>query len=109
MYDILTQASVVAAMAVLLIQQILKSKLIPVFFANKYPVETNIFLSVLATIVTFNWVNIDLTAGNWVLIARTLLTISIGAALSYNQLFAKSKVIQNTESVISNESGSSKG
>lgn len=87
--DLLTQASLVAASAVLIGQQILKLKIIPIGFANRYPVPTNLLLSVVATIIVTNWTDITWEAGNWDEIVRILTTISVGAAIAYNQLFGK--------------------
>lgn len=55
--EFLSASALSAASAVVLVQQILKLKIVPGTFANKYPVLTNIVLSVIAslTIIPIDW------------------------------------------------------
>lgn len=88
--DLLTQATVLAAGAVLLVQEILKLRIVPLAFANRYPVPTNILLSLIATvIVTVPVVNVGWDWHNTPLILRTFGLISVGAAIAYNQLLSR--------------------
>ena len=82
-----------AAGAVVLVQQILKSKLIPLQFANRYPVPTNILLSIIAAvfIVKPNW-------SDWTEAVVQVITIAVVAAITFNQLFGKWHELRETES-----------
>lgn len=90
-----TQATALAAIAVVVVQQILKLKFIPVSFANKYPVPTNILLSVVASIVAVwqNGVN-AVTWQDWVVLA---FTVSVVAAITYNALLRNWTELRATE------------
>lgn len=89
MSDIFTQLTLLAALAVVVVQQILKLKVVPVSFANKYPVATNVVLSVVASAVVvvkqgvihlISWID-------WLQLAGL---ISILAAITYNVTIANS-------------------
>lgn len=96
--DLLTQATLLAAGAVLLVQQILKLKIVPVAFANRYPVPTNLILSLIATVVvTIPVVQIQWSVDNLPVILRTFGLIAVGAAIAYNQLFDKWKQLKEVE------------
>ena len=84
--DFFTHAALLAAGAVTLATQVLKLKIIPIQFANKYPVPTNIILSVVASIfiLPLHWSMANLGA-DLVQVA----TIAVIAALTYNQLLAR--------------------
>lgn len=84
--EFLSSAALVAAGVVLLVQEILKLKIIPVAIANRYPVPTNIVLSIVATLflvpVQWSWDNV----GH---LAVQIGTIAVTAAIAYNQLLSK--------------------
>lgn len=71
----------------MLVQEILKLKIVPVQFANKYPVPTNIILSVVAAItvahahLVWAWSQIGNDAGQ-------VGTIAVVAAIAYNMLLS---------------------
>lgn len=96
--DFLTQATVLGAGAVLLVQQILKLRILPVAFANRYPVPTNIVLSFIAALaitvpvahLTFSWDNLDV-------ILRTFGLVAVGAAIAYNQLLSRWDQLKDSE------------
>ena len=92
--EFLTQASLAAAGVVLLVQQILKLNIVPVAFANRYPVPTNIILSVIATIVL---VPIDWSFDNAGKIALQVGTVAVTAAIAYNQLLSKWQQLKASE------------
>jgi hypothetical protein len=76
-----------AALAVVIVQQILKLKLIPLTFANRYPVPTNIILSTVAAfIVVWQQGALPSNLGEWVMLVAT---ISVVAAITYNQLLER--------------------
>lgn len=92
--EFLTQAALQASGVVLLVQQILKDKVIPLKFANDHPVPTNIVLSVLATLwlvpLTWDW-------SNWQQVLVQVGTVAVVAALAYNQLLGKSHEVKSRE------------
>jgi hypothetical protein len=85
-----------AALSVVLVQQILKSKVVPATFANRYPVPTNIALSVVASLIIV-WQNqvVPTTWVEWVLVVAT---VSVVAAITYNQLLERWGDLRATES-----------
>jgi hypothetical protein len=92
--EFLTQAALVASGVVLLVQQILKLNIVPLAFANRYPVPTNILLSIVATIVLvpvqWSWDNI----GH---LAVQVGTVAVTAAIAYNQLLGKWAQLKSIE------------
>lgn len=82
--EFLNQSAVVASAAVVLVHQILKLKIVPLSFANRYPVPTNIILSVIATIFVVN-PHVGASVTDWLIQAGT---IAVTAAIAYNQLLA---------------------
>ena len=83
--ELLSQVVALSALAVVAIQQILKLNIIPIAFANKYPVVTNILLSIGASIFIV-WQNILKTPvgkSEWLLLVAV---ISVVAAITYNNL-----------------------
>lgn len=87
------QITALAALAVVAVQQILKLNVIPVYFANKYPVLTNIVLSVIASVVVtwktaVNLVNV----GQWI---AYVATVSVLAAVTYNMTLKNSDSLQS--------------
>lgn len=80
--EFFTNATALAALAVVGVQQVLKLKIVPLAIANKYPVPTNIVLSILAALVVTWQTAIQPTTWNeWVVLVAT---ISVVAALTYN-------------------------
>lgn len=80
--DFLTNATLLAALAVVVVQQVLKLNAIPGTFANRWPVPTNIVLSVLAAVYVDRK---DLVvAHTWTQWIGLVATVSIAAAITYN-------------------------
>lgn len=79
--SVYAHAVAVSALSVVAVQELLKLRFIPVSFANKYPVPTNILLSVGASIVATltNAVN-PATWQDWIVLAST---ITVASALTY--------------------------
>lgn len=92
--EFLTEASLAAAGVVLLVQQILKLNIVPLAFANRYPVPTNIILSVIATVflVPINW-SLD-NIGD---LALQIGSVAVIAAIAYNQLLGKWEQLRSAE------------
>lgn len=87
------EITALAALAVVAVQQILKLNVIPVYFANKYPVLTNIVLSLIASVVVTWQTAINLVGiGSYVAYAATL---SVLAAITYNMTLRNSDAVQN--------------
>lgn len=86
-----------SALSVVAIQQILKAKIIPATFANKYPVPTNIALSIGAAlfVVWRSTTLLPVKLTDWVILVAT---ISVTAALTYNQLLKNWTELRATES-----------
>lgn len=86
------QITALAALAIVTVQQILKLNVIPVYFANKYPVLTNIVLSVVASVVVTWQTAINLVGvGAWVAYVGTL---SVLSAVTYNMTLKNSDGVQ---------------
>ena len=87
-----TQITALAALAVVAVQQALKLNVIPVYFANKYPVLTNVILSILASVFVSYKTAIDLQG--WAAWIAYVGTVSVIAALAYNMTLRNSEIVQ---------------
>lgn len=87
--DFLSAAAISAAAVVLVVQQALKLKVVPLAFANRYPVATNLILSVVVTLfmIPINWSFENL--GNLLV---QIGTVSVVAAIAYNMVVSNSAV-----------------
>ena len=90
--DYFTQITALAALAVVVVQQVLKLNVVPVYFANKYPVVTNVALSILAAIVVSWQTAVNLVG--WLQWVVYVATISIVAAVTYNMTIRNSDAVQ---------------
>lgn len=93
------QVTLLAGLAVVAFQQILKLNVLPVYFANKYPVATNIGLSLVASVVVqyktaVNLVNLQ----QWIAYVATVVIV---AAVTYNMTLRNSDGVQR----LSNKTG----
>jgi len=86
------QITALAALSVVAVQQILKLNVIPVYFANKYPVITNVLLSIVASVVVTWQTAIDLV--DWTQWVAYVATVSVLAAVTYNMTIRNSPVVQ---------------
>lgn len=94
--DLFVKLAGLAALAVTVVEEILKLKIIPFAFANRYPVPTNILLSLAAAgIVAWNQAEVrpDVWT-DWVLFVGA---VSVVAAVTYNMLFDKWKQLRAME------------
>lgn len=91
-----TQATALAALAVVVVQQILKLKFIPIGFANRYPVPTNIILSIVAAAVAVWQADVPhpLIWTDWVALVGL---ISVVAAITYNNLLRNWQELREME------------
>lgn len=90
--DIFAQYTALAALAVVAVQQILKLNVIPLYFANKYPVATNVLLSIIAAVIV-SWKTV-VTLHGWVQWLVEIGTISLVAAITYNMTLKNSEGVQ---------------
>lgn len=90
--ELFNQYTALAALAVVVVQQILKLNVVPVFFANKYPVLTNVLLSIAAAVVV-EWSKLIAlhSVVNWL---AEIGVISVVAAITYNATVKNSAVVQ---------------
>jgi hypothetical protein len=90
--ELFSEITALAALAVVAVQQILKLNVIPVYFANKYPVITNIVLSIIASIVVQYQTAVNLVGWtDWVVY---IATVSVVAAIAYNMTLRNEPTIQ---------------
>lgn len=94
-----TQITVLAGLAVVAVQQILKLNIVPVYFANKYPVITNFVLSIIASVIV-SW-QTAITLVTWLQWVTYVATVIVIAAVTYNMTIKNSDVIQS----VSNDKG----
>lgn len=87
-----------AAIGVVVVQQILKLKFIPANFANKYPVPTNIVLSVIASLIAV-WQASPITPVDWQGWVILVTTVSVVAAMIYNNVLKNWTELRATEGV----------
>lgn len=92
--EFLSAAAIAAAAVVLVVQEILKLRVVPLAFANKYPVPTNIALSI---IVTLFMVPIEWSLDNLGYLLAQIGTVAVTAAIAYNMLVSKSDEIKALE------------
>lgn len=84
--DFITNATLIAAAAVVLVHQLLKLKIVPVTFANRHPVPTNIILSIIAVVI-IRW-NDFASLHGWAQWLTEVTVVAVAAAVTYNQLLA---------------------
>lgn len=77
-----THVTALAALSVVGVQQILKLKVVPNGFANRYPVPTLIILSIIASVIAVAQTPVNADAWtDWVLLVGT---VAVVAAITYN-------------------------
>lgn len=87
------QVTALAALAVVAVQQILKLNIVPVYFANKYPVLTNVVLSIIASVIVQWQTAVNLVS--WVDWLLYVATISVVAAVTYNMTLRNEDSLQS--------------
>lgn len=91
--DQFAQITALAALSVVAVQQILKLNVIPLYFANKYPVFTNVVLSIIASIIV-TW-KTAVTLVGWMQWVVYIATVSVLAAITYNMTLRNSAAVQS--------------
>jgi hypothetical protein len=90
--DYFAEITALAALAVVVVQQILKLNVVPVYFANRYPVVTNVVLSIIASVVVSYQTAVKLvTPADWI---TYVATVSVLAAVTYNMTLRNSAHLQ---------------
>lgn len=82
--EFFNHVTVLVGLAVMVLQQILTLKFIPVGFANRFPVPTLIILSSVAAFVAV-WMDKVPTPKAWTDWVLLVVTIGVTAAITYNQ------------------------
>lgn len=83
--EFFTRVAGLTALAVVAVQEILKLKFIPLGFANRYPVPTNIALSTIASALVVWRTSLQPAVWqDWVLLVAT---VAVVAGAVYNTLF----------------------
>lgn len=96
--ELFTQITALAALSVVAVQQILKLNVIPLYFANKYPVVTNVLLSALASVIVTWKTAVSLVGvGSWV---AYIGTVSVLAAITYNMTIKNSEAVQRASNKV---------
>lgn len=90
--DYFATITALAALAVVIVQQILKLNVVPVYFANKFPVVTNIALSIIASIVV-SW-KTALTFVHWYQWVAYAGLVALVAAITYNATIKQDASLQ---------------
>jgi len=87
--EFLANAATLGAATVLIVQEILKLKVVPLTFANKYPVQTNAELSVVVAATMGGLTGLTWSWANLLDILQATALAGVGAAIAYNQLLEK--------------------
>lgn len=91
-----TQITVAAGLSVVVVQQILKLDAVPLYFANKYPVITNVVLSIIASVIV-SW-QTAITLVTWLQWVTYVATVILIAAVTYNMTLRNSDALQKVSS-----------
>lgn len=94
--EYLNHVVVLGGLAVVLVQQILKSKIVPLQVANKYPVPTSIILSAITGFAVV-WQDAMAQPAAWTDWVQLVATITLVAAFSYNMTLKNWKELRATE------------
>lgn len=90
------EVTALAALAVTAVHQILKLNVVPVYFANKYPLVTNILLSVAASVFV-TWQKL-IELNGWQAWLAYVGAISVLSAVTYNMTLKNSESVQAASS-----------
>lgn len=95
-FELLAKLVVVSGISVSLVQEILKLRIIPLVFANRYPVPTNIVLSVIASVIALYTQGL-LEVSSWLTIGTTVMATAVIASMTYNNLLDNWKQLKTLE------------
>lgn len=94
-----TAVAATAAIGVVVVQQILKLKFIPVSFANKFPVPTLLVLSIIASLIAVFSVPVVAPTEWWGWVVLVV-TIAVVAAIIYNNILKNWDELRATEGYV---------
>lgn len=94
--EFFTHIALLASMAVVAVQEILKLNVIPGSFANEHPVPTNIILSIVASIVAV-WRAQAVHPVAWTDWLLMVGTIAVVAAIIHNHLTGRSQELRSAQ------------
>lgn len=94
-FGLVARVAALSGLAVLAVEQILKLKVVPTSFANRYPVLTNVGLSVVASCIAV-WQDFvqPVVWTDWVLLVST---VAVVAAVVYNNTIRNAPEIKKLE------------
>ena len=96
--ELFSEVTALAALAVVAVQTLLKLNIIPVYFANKYPLATNLVLSAGASVYVTWQTAVNLSGlTDWLAYAGT---ISVLSALTYNMTLKNSVAVKSVTNKI---------
>lgn len=91
--EFFARAVLLAGLATVGVQQVLRLKIVPVGFANRYPVLTNIILSIGASVLTV-WQDNKIQPVVWTDWALLISMVAVTAAIVYNMVFRNWRELQ---------------
>lgn len=94
--EFFTEVTALAALSVVAFQQILKLNVVPIYFANKYPIITNVVLSLVASVIVTWQTAIQLVT--WLDWVTYVATVSVLSAVTYNMTLRNSEAVQRVSS-----------
>jgi len=94
------EITALAALSIVAVESILKLNVVPITFANRFPVTTNVLLSIAASIIV-TWKTMIILTGlsQWV---AYIATLSVLSAITYNMTLRNSYKIQSLSNKDSN-------
>lgn len=96
--DSFAEITALAALSVVAVQQILKLNVVPVYFANKFPVLTNVILSIIASVIV-SW-QTAITLVDWKQWVAYVGTLSVLSAITYNMTLRNSDGVQRVSNKV---------
>ncbi len=90
--DSFLEITTLASLSVVAVQSILELNVVPLYFANKFPVLTNVVLSAIASVIV-TWETTVALVG-WKQWVSYVATVSVLAAITYNMTLRNSDAVQ---------------
>lgn len=87
--ELLERAVLAAGPIVLVVEELLKLRVVPLDWVNRHPVPANLVLSAAVTALMAPLTGIAYELANWQEIASLWLLTALTAAVAYNQLLSK--------------------
>lgn len=87
--ELLERAVLAAGPIVMVVEELLKLRVVPLKLVNRHPVPTNLVLSAIVTLLMAPLTGIDYQWSHWQEIGSLWLLTALSAAIAYNQLLDK--------------------